>query len=149
MDGTPFGLPSLLVGKDSGTIGTEFLAWWQTSHSERARQAAAPAVLSIGLEDPGGGQSDVASPVFLAYERYLQVSEAVDAALATLAIVIVQAFRISGRPLPKLVVFFEAIDGLVAPLEQDRIGELGESVRGLKSGLSNHVSGCGELAALI
>ncbi len=149
LDGTPFGLPSLLVGEDTGTIGTEFLAWSQTSHAERARQAAVPAVLSTGLEDPGGGQSDVASPVFLAFERYLDVCEAVDAALATLAVVIVQAFRVSGRPPPRLKAFFEAIDGRVAPLELDRIGELGESVRMLKTGFSDHVSGRGEQAGLI
>lgn len=149
LDGAPFGLPSLLVGEDTGTIGTEFLAWSQTSHSERARQAAVPAVLSIGPEDPGGGQSDVAAPVFLAYERCLDVSEAVDAALATLAIVVVQAFRVSGRlPPPRLEAFFEAIDGLVAPLELDRIGELGESLRKMKIAFSDFVAGRGELDAL-
>ena len=103
-------------------------------------------MLSIGPEDPGGGQSDVAAPVFLAYERYLDVSEAVDAALATLAIVIVQAFRVSGRPPPpRLEAFFEAIDGLVAPSELDRIGELGESLRKMKIAFSGFVAGRGEL----
>ncbi len=150
LDGAPFGLPKLLVAEDSGVIGTEFLAWSQTSHAERARQAAMPAVLSIGLEDPGGGQSDVAAPVFLAYERYMDVSDAVDATLATLAIVIVQAFRISGRrPPPKLETFFRAIDDFVAPLELDRIGELGESLRKLKISFTDSVIGEGQLAALI
>ena len=109
-----------------------------------------PAVLSIGLEDPGGGQSDVAAPVFLAYERYLEVSDAVDATLATLALAIVQAFRISGRlPPPRLGTFHEVIDGLVAPWEADRIAELGESLRRLKTGFSDSVIGEGKLAALI
>jgi histidine ammonia-lyase len=150
LDGTPFGLPKLLVAEDSGVIGTEFLAWSQTSHAERARQAAMPAVLSIGLEDPGGGQSDVAAPVFLAYGRYLDVSDAVDAALATLGMVIVQAFRISGRlPPPKLNGIYMAIDDIVAPFQLDRIAELGESLRQLKISFSDAAIGQGKLAALI
>ena len=56
------------------------------------RQAAFPAILTIGLEGPGGGQSDEAAPVFLAFERYLDASDAVDASLARLAMVIVQVF---------------------------------------------------------
>jgi len=150
MDGTPFGFPRLLVAEDSGVINTEFIAWSQTSHAERARHAAVPAVLSIGLEDPGGGQSDVASPVFLAYERYMEVSDAVDATLATLAIAIVQAFRISGRlPPPRLGKFYEVIDEFVAPWELDRIGELGESLRKMKISFSDSVIGEGKLAAII
>ena len=118
-----------------------FLGYWL---------AAVPAVLSIGLEDPGGGQSDVAAPVFLAYENYLDVSDAVDASLATLTIAVVQAFRIRGRlPPPKLKAFHEAVDAAVAPLELERIGGLGASLRGLKIGYSNAVIGQGELAALI
>ena len=46
LDGVAFGLPKLLVPEGSAVIGTEFLAWSQTSHSERARQAAMPALLS-------------------------------------------------------------------------------------------------------
>ena len=62
LDGAPFGLPKLLVREDSAVIGTEFLAWSQTSHAERARQAAVPAVLTIGLEDPGGGSPTLPPP---------------------------------------------------------------------------------------
>jgi len=150
LDGAPFGLPLLLVDKDSGVIGPEFLAWSQPGHAERARLAATPAVLSIGVEDPGGGQSDVAVPVFLAYERYMDVSDAVDAALATLCMVIVQAFRISRRlPPPKLNELYGAIDDLVAPFELDKISQLGESLRKLKIGFSDAVIGQGKLAALI
>jgi hypothetical protein len=102
------------------------------------------------LEDPGGGQSDVAAPVFLAYERHLEVCDAVDASLATLAMIIVQAFRISGRlPPPNLKTFYEAIDEFVAPFELDRIGELGESLRQMKISFSDAMVGQGKLAALI
>ncbi len=150
LDGAPFGYPKLLVPEGSGVINTEFIAWSQTSHAERARQAAMPSVLSIGLEDPGGGQSDVAAPVFLAYERQMVVSEALDAALATLVMAIVQAFRISGRaPPPRLAGFHEALDEMVAPWELDLIEELGVSLRKIKAGFSDAVVGRGELAALI
>ena len=150
MDGGPFGLPKLLVAADSGVIGTEFLAWSQTSHAERARQSAMPAVLSIGLEDPGGGQSDVAVPVFLAYERYLDVADAADASLATLALTVLQAFRISGRqPPPKLQAFASSLDNMVAPFELERIGELGDSLRRVKIACSEAVVGQGELAPFL
>lgn len=150
LDGAPFGLPKLLVSENSGVIGTEFLAWSQMSHAERARHAATPVVLSIGLEDPGGGQSDVAAPVFLAYERYMDVSDAVDAALATLSIAVVQAFRLSGRlPPPMLEAFHNSVDATVAPLELERIGELGESLRKLKTTYTDAVIGQGDLATLI
>ena len=150
LDGAPFGLPRLLVPEASGVIGTEFLAWSQTSHAERARQSAAPAVLSIGLEDPGGGQSDVASPVFLAFERYMEVSDSVDAAMATLAMVVIQAFRISGRqPPPELRALHRAIDDAVGPFELEEIARLGQSLRQLKIAFSDAVISRGPFASLI
>ena len=150
LDGAPFGLPKLLVPADSGVIGTEFLAWSQTSHAERSRQAAVPAVLSIGLEDPGGGQSDVAAPVFLAYERHLDIADAVDASLATLSIAIIQAFRLSQRlPPPNLREFHEALATIVPPFEQDRVSDLGATLRRLKASYSEAMIGRGDMAALI
>lgn len=150
LDGTPFGFPKLLVPEGSYIVGTEFLAWSQTSYAERARQAAVPAVLSIGLEDPGGGQSDVAAPVFLAYERYQDVSEAFEASLATLTVTIIQAYRISGRlPPPNLKSFHALLDEAVAPIELGTIGQLGDSLRNLKSAFADGVIGKGELAPLI
>lgn len=150
LDGAPFGLPKLLVHEDSGVIGTEFLAWSQTSHAERARQAAVPAVLTIGLEDPGGGQSDVAAPVFLAFERHLEAWDALDAALATLAVAIIQSFRITTRPPPPpLEKFHQTVDEMIAPLELDAIAELGESLRNVKGAMSDATAGRGRLAPLL
>ena len=149
LDGAAFDLPKLLVPEDSGVIGTEFLAWSQTSHAERAQQAATPSLLSIGLEDPGGGQSDIASPIFLAYERYMQVSDSVDAALATLSIALVQAYRLSGRnPPEQLKGIHQAIDANVLPLELDQISELGTSLRRIKSSFSDAMINQGNLAKL-
>ena len=150
LDGVPFGLPKLLVPADSGVINTEFIAWSQTSHAERARQAAVPAVLPIGLEDPGGGQSDVAAPVFLAFERYLDVADAVDASLATLSIAVMQAFRLSKRlPPPRLAGLHEALDAIVPPFDQHGVGELGAAVRRLKASYSEAAIGRGHMSALI
>jgi histidine ammonia-lyase len=147
MDGTPFGLPPLLVPEGSGVIGTEMLAWSTTGPVERARGAAMPAILPAGLEDPGGGQSDIAAPVFLAYERYMQGAEAMETALAALLTAIVQASRLSGRaPPPELAGFHAAIEAHVLPLEMDRIAELGQSLRGVKSALSDAAIGTGALA---
>lgn len=150
LDGAAFGLPKLLVPADSGVINTEFIAWSQTSHAERARQAAVPAVLSIGLEDPGGGQSDVAAPVFLAYERYLEVADAVDAALATLSIAVIQAFRLSQRlPPPRLAELHQALDTRVPPFDQEGVGDLGPALRRLKACYAQAIIGRGDMAALI
>lgn len=150
LDGAPFGLPKLLVPEDSGVIGTEFLAWSQTSHAERARQAAVPAVLTIGLEDPGGGQSDVAAPVFLAFERHLEAWDALEATLATLTVAIVQSFRITARPPPPpLKGFHQCVHEMVAPLELDAIAELGESLRNVKGAMSDAAVGRGRLGPLL
>ena len=150
LDGVPFGLPKLLVPADSGVINTEFIAWSQTSHAERARQAAVPAVLPTGLEDPGGGQSDVAAPVFLAFERYLDVADAADASLATLSIAVIQAFRLSQRlPPPRLAGLYEALDTIVPQFDQHGVGELGEAIRRLKASYSEAAIGRGQMAALI
>ncbi len=150
LDGAPFGLPKLLVPDDSGVVGTEFLAWSQTSHAERARQAAAPAVLTIGLEDPGGGHSDVAAPVFLAFERHLEAWDAVEATLATLAVAIAGAVRITARPPPpRLKEFHESIDEIVRPFEMASISELGDTLRNVKGAMSDATLGRGPLAPLI
>ncbi|MDE0238740.1 MAG: hypothetical protein OXI95_17740 [bacterium] len=78
------------------------------------------------LEDPGGGQSDIAAPVFLAYERYLDVADAVVASLATLSIAVIQAFRLSRRrPPPRLAELHAALDARVPPFDQDGVGEFG------------------------
>jgi hypothetical protein len=64
--------------------------------------------------------------------------------------VVLQAFRISGRsPPPKLQAFTQAMDEMVAPFELERIGELGESLRRLKIAFSDAVIGQGALASLI
>lgn len=147
LDGAPFGLPRLLVPEGSGVIGTEFLAWSQTAHAERARLAAAPSVLTIGLEDPGGGQSDVASPVFLAFERFLDIADCVDASLATFAIALVQGYRLSGRSAPpRLAGLHARLADAVPAFDQPAVRALGAALRRLKASFSDAVLGRGDIA---
>ncbi|MEL7255229.1 MAG: aromatic amino acid lyase [Pseudomonadota bacterium] len=150
MDGTPFGLPSLLVEPGSGVVGTEFIAWSQAGIGERARQAATPATLPTGLEDPGGGQSDVASPIFIAYERHLDISDAVAAAMTSLSLAMVQTYRLSGRTPPAgLRDMYDTIATHVVPFTPERFVDLGTSMRALKDLFSDAVIGQGALAPYI
>lgn len=142
LDGTPFGLPPFLVLEGSGVVGTEFFAWMQNSHAERAGQAAAPAVLSLGIEDPVGGQSDVASRGFIAYERHLEASDALDASLAVLAVVASQALFVSSRgPAPALREFHERIVHLAPPITGETIRDLGPALQRLRAQFTDVVLG--------
>lgn len=150
MDGAPFGLPKLLVDPSSGVVGSEFIAWAQAGIGERARMAATPATLPTGLEDPGGGQSDVASPIFLAYERHLDISDAVAASMSSLCLAMVQTYRLSGRMPPvKLKPILDAIAAHVIPFSTDRFAELGTSMRCLETLFAEAIIGQGQIAPLI
>ncbi|MEM7733263.1 MAG: aromatic amino acid lyase [Pseudomonadota bacterium] len=150
MDGAPFGLPRLLVDPNSGVVGSEFIAWSQSGIVERARLAATPATLPTGLEDPGGGQSDVASPIFLAFERHLDICDAVTASMSSLSIAMVQTYRLSGRTPPDtLKPLHDAISAQVIPFSTDRFVELGTSMRRLKDLFSDALVGQGQISPLI
>jgi histidine ammonia-lyase len=98
--GDGLGLPQLLAPRPTDGVGTEYLSWSLTGPLARAQQAAAPAGLSISLEDPGGNQSDIAQPAFVAYERFRICSHALDECLATLAITATVALQIRGAEAP-------------------------------------------------
>ncbi|MEM7597276.1 MAG: aromatic amino acid lyase [Pseudomonadota bacterium] len=150
MDGAAFGLPRLLVEDGSGVVGTEFLAWAQTGLGDRARLAATPATLPTGLEDPGGAQSDVASPIFLAYERHLDISDDVAASLAVLCVAMVQSYRLTGRtPPPRLQPVHDEIASRVLPFTPEHFVALGQSMRDVKALFLEAVIGQGPLAPLI
>ncbi|MEM8875062.1 MAG: aromatic amino acid lyase [Planctomycetota bacterium] len=143
LDGQAFGLPPLLIPPGSGIIGMEYLAWIQNSHAERAKDNARPSVLSLGLEDPHGGQADVASFTFTSYERYLEASEAFDASMATLAIAASQALLLTDRPAPpKLSALHDAIRE-VAPLidTKEAVSHLGSSLHLLRDRFAGVVDG--------
>ncbi len=150
MDGAPFGLPKLLVEEGTGVVGTEFLTWTQTGLADRARLSAAPATLPTGLEDPGGAQSDVASPVFLAYERHMDISDDVAGALSVLCVAMVQAYRLSGRARPApLTDFYDRIARHVVPFTPERFVDLGQSMRDVKTLFSDAIIGKGALSSFL
>ena len=114
LDGNITGLPPLLVESGAHVVGTEFLAWMQNDFAERARVAATPSLLSLGLDDPQGGQSDVASPVFSAYERHLTATKCLNHALAILGWVCSEALRLADRqPAPALIPLRKKIQSVI------------------------------------
>ncbi len=78
------------------------------------------------------------------------MAEAIDASLATLSIVIMQAFRISRRsPPPKLGELYDALDAIIPTFKQDRVIDLGATLRQLKASYFEAMIGRGHMAALI
>jgi histidine ammonia-lyase len=82
--GVDLGLPHLLSRTVRDGVGTEYIVWTLTSSIARAQQAACPAGLALSLEDPGGNQSDIAQPAFIAYARHLEAAAALNECLAAL-----------------------------------------------------------------
>ncbi|MGF1527773.1 MAG: aromatic amino acid lyase, partial [Candidatus Competibacterales bacterium] len=132
LDGRLSQLPPLLVSPAAPVVGTEFCAWMPTDFAERARWAATPALLSLGCDDPQGGQSDVASPVFIAYERHGVAVESLAAALAVLAWVSSQALWLAERPVaPPLAPLLAEVRALAPPLTPANAGHLGAGLAAL------------------
>lgn len=106
LDGTISGLPPLLTTPEEAVVGTEFFAWMQSDFAARAQHQAQPTLMSMGLEDPQGGQSDIASTAFIAYERFLENSTNLTSALAILGVVACRALahakRVVAPPLQPL-----------------------------------------------
>ena len=84
LDGGGLGLPPLLARAGDG-VGMEYLAWGMTEPLATARRAAEPTLLDIGLQDPVGNQSDIASLNFIAYGKHREIARAFDACLGSLA----------------------------------------------------------------
>lgn len=70
-----------------------------TGYEEEARIYAG-ATLLPGSESGGFGQNDVASPVFLAWKKQEKTGALLEATLASLAFIAVQALRVTNRPPP-------------------------------------------------
>ena len=103
VSGRELGLPHLLATDAGAAVGTEYLAWTLTQTIARARQAAVPATLDLSLEDPGGNQSDIAEPAFVAYARHLDAARSLDECLATLAVTSTIALDLRGTTIPPLL----------------------------------------------
>lgn len=100
VSGTELGLPHLLAPCAAEGIGTEYLIWTLTASLTRARQAAVPAGIDLGLEDPGGNQSDIAHTAFIAYDRHLDVAAALDECLGVLTMASALALTARGEGAP-------------------------------------------------
>ncbi|MEM8771019.1 MAG: aromatic amino acid lyase [Pseudomonadota bacterium] len=141
LDGANIGLPPLLVPRGSNLVGMEMLAWMQQSHAEKGRRAAAPSVLPLGLEDPQGGQQDVASTAFIAYERHLNACDAFDASLATLAFASAQALKLTNRsPPPGVRDLYNHVLATIPAVNRASMQDLGESLMELRYAFSNGVT---------
>jgi histidine ammonia-lyase len=68
-------------------------------YEEEMRMLAVPTLLP-GSESGGFGQDDVASPVFLAWQKFDKSCTLLEQCLASLAPVAVRALRITNRPAP-------------------------------------------------
>ncbi len=117
-------LPDLLmVGRDPseadghGNIG--YVPMAVTGYLEQAKSAAQRTFIP-GSES--AGQDDVASPVFLAWEKEQRAGRCLDAALAMLGVVAAQALHVTGRQAPSALRNFVAgLRARVPPVEDDRI----------------------------
>jgi len=96
LDGEGLGFPSLLAGVVDG-VGAEYLAWGMTEPLATARRASQAATLDLGLQDPAGNQSDIASMGFLAYDNHRDVARAFDVCFASLAITATLAIHYQSR----------------------------------------------------
>jgi histidine ammonia-lyase len=85
LDGVGLGLPPLLA-TPGDRVGLEYLAWSLTEPLASARAAATATTLDVGVHDPAGNQSDVASLAFVAYAKHRQIVRAFDDCLSVLAV---------------------------------------------------------------
>jgi histidine ammonia-lyase len=128
LDGEGLGLPPLLE-RPGDHAGLEYLAWGLTEPLATARHAAESTTLDIGLHDPAGNQSDVASLCFVAYPKHRIVANAFDSCLATLAITAVLALEFRQTPIPTtLRPLWELLSGFTRSAVQ-RADVVGEPLR--------------------
>jgi histidine ammonia-lyase len=97
-DGAVSLLPNLL-GYEVGEGYLGCLPMAIVGYEEEMRMLAMPTLLP-GSESGGFGQDDVASPVFLAWQKHDRSAVLLEQCLATLAPIAVRALRITDRPVP-------------------------------------------------
>jgi histidine ammonia-lyase len=100
LDGGGLGLPPLLA-RAGDAVGAEYLSWGMTEPLAAARRAADASTLDLGLHDPVGNQSDIASLGFTAYGKHRTVARAFDACFASLAITAALALEFRDVPPPR------------------------------------------------
>ncbi len=97
-DGAVSLLPPYL-GYEEGESYLGCLPMAIVGYEEEMRMLAMPTLLP-GSESGGFGQDDVASPVFLAWQKYERSTVLLEQCLASLAPVAVRALNVTGRPVP-------------------------------------------------
>jgi histidine ammonia-lyase len=105
-DGALSGLPHWLP-ESEGFEPYRYVPYAITAFGEQARRAAQRTFLP-GNEGAGFGQTDVVSPVFLAWEGADKAGYCLDASLAGLAVVALHALRLTGRAAPRGLADFAA-----------------------------------------
>ncbi len=99
LDGNVSLLPPYL-GYEAGESYLGCLPMAIVGYEEEMRMLAMPTLLP-GSESGGFGQDDVASPVFLAWQKYDRSSVLFEQCLASLAPIAVRAFKVTGRGVPE------------------------------------------------
>lgn len=128
LDGGSLGLPPLLA-RDGDGVGVEYLAWGLTEPLATARRAADATTLDVGLHDPAGNQSDIASLAFIAYGKHRLVARSFDACFASLAITASLALGFRGtRPPTALLPLALRLEAVIRTAAR-RIDAVGEPLR--------------------
>jgi histidine ammonia-lyase len=128
LDGVALGLPALLARAGDG-VGAEYLSWGMTEPLAAARRAAEATTLDVGLHDPAGNQSDIASLGFIAYGKHRAIARAFDACFTSLAITAVLALEFRGSPLPSALRPLGARLSQIAGSGRRRVDVAGEPLR--------------------
>jgi histidine ammonia-lyase len=128
LDGGGLGLPALLA-QPGDRVGAEYLSWGMIEPLATARAAAAPTTLDVGVQDPAGNQSDVASLGFIAYGKHRALARSFDACFASLAIAIALALEFREAPLPRALQAFGGRLGEIAKTAARRSDASGEPLR--------------------
>jgi histidine ammonia-lyase len=98
LDGTVSLLPPYL-GYEDGASYLGCLPMAIVGYEEEMRMLSMPTLLP-GSESGGFGQDDVASPVFLAWQKYDKSAVLFEQCLSSLAPIAVRALRVTGRQVP-------------------------------------------------
>jgi histidine ammonia-lyase len=128
LDGTGLGLPALLAHLGD-RVGAEYLSWGMIEPLATARAAAVPTTLDVGVHDPAGGQSDIASLGFIAYGKHRAVARSFDVCFASLGIAVALALDFRDAPLPSALQAFGGRLREIAKTAARRSDASGEPLR--------------------
>lgn len=145
LDGAISGLPDKLAsgqgGIAGGAVSLAYAPMASVGYLEDAR-AAATTTLLPGSEGGAFGQDDVASPVFLAWDKQEAAGLALERSLALLAAVASQALHVTGRPAPPaLRERLQAIRSLFPPVDDIAPRILGHDAAALAAAFRREVFG--------